>query len=63
MLYVTLQCHLFELQMLEGEGAESGTGTALHPLLEFFNRDAKKVVTMLVTDCESVFRSVCLPVP
>ncbi|XP_024862182.1 probable crossover junction endonuclease EME2 isoform X3 [Kryptolebias marmoratus] len=37
----------------EGDETETGTGAVLSPLLECLNRDAKKVVTMLVTDFEA----------
>ena len=48
------------LQMLNSEGEETGVGSFLSPLLERLNRDAKKVVTLLVTDSQQDYRSVCL---
>lgn len=54
------ECPLFEIQMLDSEG--DGTGTVPRPLLECLNRDTTKVVTMLVTDSEAVYRPVCLSV-
>lgn len=44
--------------MLESEGEEEGVGSFLSPLLECLNRDAKKVVTLLVTDSQTDYRSV-----
>uniref|UniRef100_A0A8C2Z6Q8 ERCC4 domain-containing protein n=1 Tax=Cyclopterus lumpus TaxID=8103 RepID=A0A8C2Z6Q8_CYCLU len=39
-------------QMLGSEGEETGMGSFLGPILECLNRDAKKVVTLLVTDSQ-----------
>lgn len=36
--------------MLDNEGDETETKSFLSPLLEFLNRNAKEVVTILVTD-------------
>ncbi|KAM7381784.1 hypothetical protein PAMA_012571 [Pampus argenteus] len=36
---------------------ESGVDSFLNPLLECLNRDAKKVVTLLVTDCQPDYRT------
>ncbi len=44
------------------EGDEGGLGSLLSPLLECLNRDAKKVVTLLVTDPQLDYRSVCVSV-
>lgn len=53
------QCCVFLLlQMLDSEGEEMGAGSLLSPLFEFLNRDAKKVVTLLVTDSQPDYRSV-----
>ncbi|GAA6227988.1 probable crossover junction endonuclease EME2 isoform X2 [Lates japonicus] len=38
--------------MLDSDGEETGVGSFLSPLLECLNRDAKKVVTLLVTDSQ-----------
>lgn len=48
--------------MLESDGEESPVESVLSPLLECLNRDAKKVVTVLVTDSQPHYRSVRLPV-
>ncbi|XP_034415390.1 probable crossover junction endonuclease EME2 [Cyclopterus lumpus] len=39
-------------KMLGSEGEETGMGSFLGPILECLNRDAKKVVTLLVTDSQ-----------
>lgn len=44
--------------MLDSEGEEAGFGSFLCALLECLNRDAKKVVTLLVTDSEPGYRLV-----
>lgn len=44
-------------KMLDSEGEETGVDSFLHPLLECLNRDAKKVVTLLVTDCQPDYRT------
>lgn len=44
--------------MLDSEGEEAGEGSFLCPLLECLNRDAKKVVTLLVTDSQPDYRLV-----
>uniref|UniRef100_A0A3Q1FEC6 Essential meiotic structure-specific endonuclease subunit 2 n=1 Tax=Acanthochromis polyacanthus TaxID=80966 RepID=A0A3Q1FEC6_9TELE len=44
-------------KMLDSEGEETETGSSLSPLLECLNRDAKKVVTLLVTDSELNYRT------
>lgn len=42
---------------MEGsEEGEAGEGSLLSPLLECLNRDAKKVVTLLVTDPQPDYR-------
>lgn len=46
--------------MLDSDGEETGVDSFLSPLLECLNRDAKKVVTLLVTDCQPDYRLVCL---
>ncbi|XP_026206884.1 probable crossover junction endonuclease EME2 isoform X2 [Anabas testudineus] len=43
-------------KMLDSEGEETQVGTFLSPLLECLNRDAKKVVTLLVTDSQPDYR-------
>ncbi|XP_041818093.1 probable crossover junction endonuclease EME2 isoform X2 [Chelmon rostratus] len=47
-------------KMLESEGEEEGVGSFLSPLLECLNRDAKKVVTLLVTDSQTDYSGVHL---
>lgn len=42
--------------MQDSEGGEAGEGSLLSPLLECLNRDAKKVVTLLVTDPQPDYR-------
>ncbi|KAM9336633.1 essential meiotic structure-specific endonuclease subunit 2 [Symphorus nematophorus] len=44
-------------KMLDSEGEEMGLGSFLSPLFECLNRDAKKVVTLLVTDSEPDYRT------
>ncbi|XP_061564227.1 probable crossover junction endonuclease EME2 isoform X2 [Cololabis saira] len=39
-------------KMLDSEEEETGTSTVLSPVFECLNKDAKKVVTLLVLDCE-----------
>lgn len=46
------------LQMLDSDDEETGMGSLLSPVLECLNRDAKKVVTLLVTDSQPDYRSV-----
>ncbi|XP_056285208.1 probable crossover junction endonuclease EME2 [Pseudoliparis swirei] len=47
-------------KMLGGEGEETGVGAFLGPILECLNRDAKKVITLLVTDSQlEDYRSMC----
>lgn len=54
-----LQCCVFLLlQMLDSEGEETAAGSFLSSLFEFLNRDAKKVVTLLVTDSHPDYWSV-----
>lgn len=48
--------------MLDSEGDETVKDSFLSPLLECLNRDAKKVVSLLVTDCQPDYRLVCLSV-
>ncbi|XP_041829330.1 probable crossover junction endonuclease EME2 isoform X2 [Melanotaenia boesemani] len=48
-------------KMLDSEGEETELGIVLSPLLECLNRDAKKLVTLLVTGCELDHRSMCFP--
>lgn len=50
-----------QLQMLDSEGEETGVGSFLSPLFECLNRDAKKVVTLLVTDPHPDYRLVFGP--
>lgn len=42
--------------MLDSEGEEPGEGSYLAALLEHLNRDAKKVVTLLVKDTQLDYR-------
>lgn len=49
-------------QMLDSEGEEPGEGSFLTPLLECLNRDAMKVVTLLVTDSQPDYRLVSVTV-
>ncbi|XP_074520059.1 essential meiotic structure-specific endonuclease subunit 2 isoform X2 [Halichoeres trimaculatus] len=42
--------------MLDSEEEDTGTGSVLSPLLECLNRDAEKVVTLLVIDSETHYR-------
>ncbi|XP_040922719.1 probable crossover junction endonuclease EME2 isoform X2 [Toxotes jaculatrix] len=44
-------------KMLDSEGEETGMGSFLCPLLECLNRDAKKVVTLLVTGSQPDYRT------
>ncbi|KAI3365659.1 hypothetical protein L3Q82_010733 [Scortum barcoo] len=44
-------------KMLDSEGEETEVGSFLGPLLECLNRDAKKVVTLLVTDSQTDYRT------
>ncbi|XP_039990603.1 probable crossover junction endonuclease EME2 isoform X2 [Xiphias gladius] len=44
-------------KMLDSEGEETGVGSFLCPLLECLNRDAKKAVTLLVTDSQPDYRT------
>ncbi|XP_019939029.2 probable crossover junction endonuclease EME2 isoform X1 [Paralichthys olivaceus] len=44
-------------KMLNSEGEETGMGSFLSPLLEHLNRDAKKVVTLLVTESQQDYRT------
>ncbi|XP_036936766.1 probable crossover junction endonuclease EME2 [Acanthopagrus latus] len=44
-------------KMLHSEEEERGVGSFLSPLLECLNRDAKKVVTLLVTDSQPDYRT------
>lgn len=55
-LYALLHIILLPLQMLDSEGEETEVGAFLSPLLECLNRDAKKVVTLLVTDSQPDYR-------
>ncbi|KAM9716487.1 essential meiotic structure-specific endonuclease subunit 2 isoform 1-T1 [Menidia menidia] len=48
-------------KMLDSEEPEDGMGAVLSPLLELRNRDAKKSVSLLVTDCEPDPRTKHLP--
>ncbi|XP_031595204.1 probable crossover junction endonuclease EME2 isoform X1 [Oreochromis aureus] len=50
-------------RIIHSEGMETGVGSFWSPLLEFLNRDAKKVVTLLVTDSEPDYRSNAQAVP
>lgn len=43
-------------QMLDSEGEEPGKGSYLGVLLEHLNRDAKKVVTLLVKDAQPDYK-------
>lgn len=51
-----LRVVLLPLQMLDSEEEETGAGSFLSPILECLNRDAKKVVTLLVTDSQPDYR-------
>ncbi len=42
--------------MLDSEGEDTEVGSFLSPLFECLNRDAKKVVTLLVTDSQPEYR-------
>ncbi|XP_075949696.1 essential meiotic structure-specific endonuclease subunit 2 [Anarhichas minor] len=44
-------------KMLDSEGEETVMGSFLSPILECLNRDAKKVVTLLVTDSQPDYRT------
>ncbi|XP_073346208.1 probable crossover junction endonuclease EME2 isoform X1 [Pagrus major] len=44
-------------KMLDSEEEERGVGSFLSPLLECLNRDAKKVVTLIVTDSQPDYRT------
>uniref|UniRef100_A0A3Q3S1M9 Essential meiotic structure-specific endonuclease subunit 2 n=1 Tax=Mastacembelus armatus TaxID=205130 RepID=A0A3Q3S1M9_9TELE len=44
-------------KMLDSEGEEMEAGSFLRPLWECLNRDVKKVVTVLVTDSQSDYRT------
>ncbi|CAK6964190.1 probable crossover junction endonuclease EME2 [Scomber scombrus] len=44
-------------KMLDSEGDETGPDSFLSPLLECLNRDDKKVVSLLVTDCQPDYRT------
>lgn len=48
---------------IHSQGVEMGVGSFWSPILEFLNRDGKKVVTLLVTDSESDYRSDAHSVP
>lgn len=43
-------------QLLDNEGEEPGEGSFLGVFLERLNRDAKKVVTLLVKDAQPDYR-------
>lgn len=49
---------LLPLQMLDIEGEELESDSLLSPLLEWLNRDAKKMVTLCVIDSQLDYRSV-----
>lgn len=42
--------------MLDNDGEEPGEGSYLRALVEHLNRDAKKVVTLLVKDAQPDYR-------
>lgn len=44
-------------QIIHSQSVETGVGSFWSPILEFLNRDGKKVVTLLVTDSEPDYRS------
>ncbi|KAK9530516.1 hypothetical protein VZT92_012012 [Zoarces viviparus] len=44
-------------KMLDSEGEQTAMGSFLSPILERLNRDAKKVVTLLVTDSQPDYRT------
>lgn len=48
-------------QMLDSEGEEPGEESCLGALLEHLNRDAEKVVTLLVKDAQPDYRWVVDP--
>uniref|UniRef100_A0A3Q3CVC8 Essential meiotic structure-specific endonuclease subunit 2 n=1 Tax=Haplochromis burtoni TaxID=8153 RepID=A0A3Q3CVC8_HAPBU len=50
-------------QIIHSQAVETGVGSFWSPLLEFLNRDGKKVVTLLVTDSEPDYRSNAHSVP
>ncbi|CAB1443967.1 unnamed protein product [Pleuronectes platessa] len=50
-------------KMLNSGGEETGVGSFLSPLLERLNRDARKVVTLLVTDSQQDYRTYGCGVP
>ncbi|XP_063337448.1 probable crossover junction endonuclease EME2 [Pelmatolapia mariae] len=50
-------------RIIHSQGVETGVGSFWSPILEFLNRDGKKVVTLLVTDSESDYRSNAHSVP
>ncbi|XP_005935595.1 probable crossover junction endonuclease EME2 isoform X1 [Haplochromis burtoni] len=50
-------------RIIHSQAVETGVGSFWSPLLEFLNRDGKKVVTLLVTDSEPDYRSNAHSVP
>lgn len=44
--------------MLDSGGQETGMGSFLSPILQYLNRDDKKLVTLLVTHYQSDYRLV-----
>ncbi|XP_035771333.1 probable crossover junction endonuclease EME2 isoform X2 [Neolamprologus brichardi] len=50
-------------RIIHSQGVETGVGSFWSPILEFLNRDGKKVVTLLVTDSEPDYRSNTHSVP
>uniref|UniRef100_A0A3P8PET6 ERCC4 domain-containing protein n=1 Tax=Astatotilapia calliptera TaxID=8154 RepID=A0A3P8PET6_ASTCA len=50
-------------QIIHSQAVETGVGSFWSPILEFLNRDGKKVVTLLVTDSEPDYRSNAHSVP
>ncbi|KAK1881924.1 putative crossover junction endonuclease EME2 [Dissostichus eleginoides] len=47
--------------MLDSNEEQTGAGSFLSPILECLNRDAKKVVTLLVTDPQQDYRTDAVP--
>ncbi|XP_010784704.1 probable crossover junction endonuclease EME2 isoform X1 [Notothenia coriiceps] len=48
-------------KMLDSNEEQTGAGSFLSPILECLNRDAKKVVTLLVTDPQQDYRADAVP--
>ncbi|KAF3853486.1 hypothetical protein F7725_014174 [Dissostichus mawsoni] len=50
-------------KMLDSNEEQTGAGSFLSPILECLNRDAKKVITLLVTDPQQDYRADAVPLP